>query len=114
MKFFRLSGCLLVLCLFTGCVTTRTTTQNSTDGPVADSGRLKACDDDAECRGDEYCRFALGACGGTGSCEAKPTVCTKEFDPVCGCDQNTYSNPCFAASDGVSIRAPGRCGLNAP
>lgn len=98
--------CLLVL-LATGCATTTTSTDVGEDGG---SGRLEACASNDDCGADAYCRFALGRCGGTGSCEPRPEVCTFEFDPVCGCDQNTYSNACGAASEGWSVLRKGRCG----
>ncbi|XCN75455.1 MAG: Kazal-type serine protease inhibitor domain-containing protein [Candidatus Electrothrix aestuarii] len=36
-------------------------------------------------------------------------MCTRQYEPVCGCDGRTHSNPCTAASAGVSISHPGRC-----
>lgn len=36
-------------------------------------------------------------------------VCTLELRPVCGCDNETYSNPCDAYSSGVSILHLGEC-----
>jgi hypothetical protein len=37
------------------------------------------------------------------------TMCTEEYDPVCGCDGYTYSNPCVAKSYGVSSYKLGEC-----
>ncbi len=64
------------------------------------------------CGPDEYCNYPLGNCGAgdtLGTCETKPMVCPRESNPTCGCDGNTYSNPCGAASAGVSVAHRGAC-----
>jgi hypothetical protein len=63
-----------------------------------------------DCPPDQYCMFPNGDCDAlTGVCREFPEVCPLIFDPVCGCDGETYSNPCFAASAGVSIDHEGAC-----
>jgi hypothetical protein len=68
----------------------------------------------ASCADDEYCDFPASAmCGDTdapGVCRPRPEACTRQYQPVCGCDDQTYGNACEAASAGVSVRAEGECG----
>ncbi len=66
-----------------------------------------------QCADGEFCNFPPGAfCGAadqTGTCTSIPQACTREFNPVCGCDGLTYSTACVANSEGVSVASPGEC-----
>ena len=64
------------------------------------------------CPADQFCLFDEGSCGEfdmTGSCRPFSEFCTQEFAPVCGCNDQTFSNRCFAHSAGVSVRHEGEC-----
>jgi hypothetical protein len=66
-----------------------------------------------ECAEGSFCAFPSDAdCGradAPGSCAIRPEACILIFDPVCGCDGQTYGNSCQAASAGVSVDFDGAC-----
>ena len=63
----------------------------------------KACTKNAECAAKEYCRMDH-ACGGQGSCETMPEICTEQYDPVVACNGKTYGNACRAHASGASVK----------
>jgi hypothetical protein len=59
-----------------------------------------------------YCATEPGDCGGEfgpGICTPVPTECVDIDEPVCGCDDENFANPCEAAAVGVSVKHFGPC-----
>jgi hypothetical protein len=67
----------------------------------------------AGCDDGQFCNYPLETMCGSGdqqgTCQVKPMVCTDDFNPVCGCDDVTYSNACEANAKGVAVAAMGAC-----
>ncbi len=68
-----------------------------------------------QCAAGEYCNYEIsqicGAADQLGECAEIPENCDLNYDPVCGCDAQTYSNACAAASAGVSVASAGECAV---
>lgn len=65
------------------------------------------------CGAGEYCEGPPAACdldGATGWCASRPVGCDDFYDPVCGCDGNTYSSDCDRQMRGVWLDHAGVCG----
>jgi hypothetical protein len=64
-----------------------------------------------DCSEGLYCayRSQCGATDSGGTCTKKSQACTREYMPVCGCDNRTYPNKCEAAHAGVSVARAGEC-----
>lgn len=56
-----------------------------------------------------YCANLTEGCGGVGSCARRPTSCTGELTPVCGCDGRPYTNPCEAGRQRTRVAHAGAC-----
>jgi hypothetical protein len=81
----------------------------------ADAGSTKACGAWAgsTCTPSEYCAYQEGGlCGAADAesiCKPRPSGCTEEYAPVCGCDRKTYGNACTAATAGTGVYSKGPC-----
>jgi hypothetical protein len=56
-----------------------------------------------------YCAKQQGDCTGEGTCTEKPEACLDLWNPVCGCDGQTYGNICYAAAAGVNVDYEAAC-----
>jgi hypothetical protein len=71
-----------------------------------------------ECDTGLFCQHQAGAlCGAAdapGECVLIPDFCAEIFDPVCGCDGQTYGNACEAAANLTGIFELGACEPRCP
>ena len=115
-KYFALvwAGCILIACA--PAEPSNIDANTPADVPTSTSVNDQLCGgmSGQECLGEnEYCHYEVkdmcGAADATGICRTKPQMCTMDYNPVCGCDENTYPNECAANSQGVSAAYTGDC-----
>ena len=78
-------------------------------GPLhAPWGPTTWCSSDEDCTEDHYCFFD-GCAAEIGVCVPRPEMCCWLWDPVCGCDGQSYQNACMAAIDSIRIAYHDEC-----
>lgn len=122
MKFVQSAGWVLAFGLLVGCSAGApdASTSLGVESQSAELRPLQLCEGPLHltCAKSQYCS-ATGRshCPGpknVGICATRPDLCTDLFDPVCGCDGETYSNSCFAAAVGVAVDHSGACAAKPP
>ncbi len=109
MKLIYSKSIFAVLVLLTAC----SSSSSGSSGSSGSGGIGDTCGaQDGGCSVELFCKFDGGSCGDSGDegvCSEVPEACIELYQPVCGCDGQTYSNSCFAEMNRRSVRSEGEC-----
>jgi hypothetical protein len=79
----------------------------ASQGDACGSRGLSPCGEGLFCEYPE--RAACGETDRPGTCLVAPEACLEIYQPVCGCDGQTYANSCLASAAEASVRHTGAC-----
>jgi hypothetical protein len=71
--------------------------------------QTRECKTNDDCDSEYYCEKDSCDDAAQGYCIQLLDVCADIQNPVCGCDGQTYSNACEAASEGINVEYAGEC-----
>jgi hypothetical protein len=66
------------------------------------------CETNSDCDSTSYC-YKANCDDMEGTCTERPELCTAIEDPVCSCNNKTYSSSCTANSSGENVKREGKC-----
>lgn len=90
----------------------RLSCNSGTCAPRRQPGESCGTDGAMQCDKGLVCLFEAGTCQTPkepGRCQVAPVDCPNAYEPVCGCDGETWGNQCFAERAGVSLLHSGEC-----